>query len=1427
MRVSDDLSAIEYGTSQVERSIRTTKVTPPTVRVFVSSTWRDLISERKAVESAAQRMSETRFAGMEYVGSRDKTTRRTSLDEVDRSDIYVGILGARYGSGITEAEYRRARERGLHCLIYFKAKAAITLDKTENDPAQIALLNKLKDELRQEHTVVEFSSPEDLATKVTGDLYRLISDEFSSKAPATEATTSTASARYQLRAPVGDFVGREKEIDTLTGALRTGGAAGISGISGMGGIGKTELALYVADRLRGAYPDAQLFVDMRGTDERPRDPADAIADCVRAFVGPEQRLPESLDDLMRLYRSALSDKRVLVLLDNASDAAQVRPLLPPASSALLVTSREAIRLPGMKRLTLEQLPPTEARELLTGIAPRVPPDIADRICYLCGYLPLAVRAAGSLLDINADLSPTTYADQLHDERTRLARIGTEGVDLNVEASLGLSYQRLPPDVARVFRQLSVFPASFDAAAEESICEDPDHNHLSALVRRNLVIYNAGAGRYRLHDLARLFAAARMGDAERGASQRHHAEHYLRALREMHRLYVRGGEALMRGLALFDIEWRNIQAGQSWAEQQAGEDDAAASLCSDYPSAGTYLLDLRQHPREQIRWLEAALAASRRLKRRGAEGTHLGNLGNAYASLGETRRAIEYHEQALAIDQESGDRLGEGQALGNLGFAYAELGESRRAIEYHEQYLAIAREIGDRRGEGQALGNLGNAYASLGETRRAIGYHEQYLAIAREIGDRRGEGQALGNLGFAYAELGESRRAIEFCETSLNIFREIGDLRNEGLLLITLGRIYERMDEMSRAVEFYERTLEVSRSTADSKRERLVLNLLGAAYHYLKQPGRAISYYQRALDLARQAKQTSTIADILFSMGNLALDSNEPDQARRFLSESRKLYQQLKSPVTAVVDSLLSELEAFGGGLNQLIETAKKFLGGAGIKLVLIPGTQVYRCEFSTNDFRRLLPGPVFACILQGKELDDIEALSIYDQIKKIEEVTADVFVVTDSRPTDVGWGQIGILRGRKKPCVIIPIDSVLLNEGLTNKNERNLLRTEIEKRKGGRYNPYNQREPVAGAFSFFGRGPLVESLLQRIDGGQPVGVFGLRKLGKSSVLRALKSRATFPVAMINLQTLGDEPLEHLFSRIAKYWKDWLRVHYELKWDPPSFSGRGATGRFIDAVLELLDQMSGKRESARLGLLLDEIEVIVPRPDGRGPDLKRYLTLLRALRGLIDEDGRLSLVVAGLNPSVNRINSWGGEQNPTFNLFQEYYLPPLTADDCMKMASNIGRQVELKYELESLQAISELSGGHPFLARQLCGVLYERRDCKGGVVRFPEIAPCVDYFILNEETVTHVDAGIWRDAGNEALWSEAGGRINQSLLLDLARAGESLPREELLGGVNRNARLNALINLERIHIVYNPTPDTCAIKFGLLQEWLRRRKLGME
>jgi tetratricopeptide (TPR) repeat protein len=492
-----------------------------------------------------------------------------------------------------------------------------------------------------------------------------------------------------------------------------------------------------------------------------------------------------------------------------------------------------------------------------------------------------------------DLSAEDYARKLTDAKQRLEL---------VDASLGLSYDLLSEERRKLWRALAVFPGEFDApaaaavwgvtvlsadaaAADQDVAQPPSavngrdesrpysvaassplsevtpalrriatdraREALSALVGASMVEWNETSHRYRLHDLARDCADSRLTDDERAEYRRRHAEHYRALLASADQLYLAGGEGVLQGLALFDLEWPNIRAGQVWACGHAQEDDSAARLCSRYPDAGVYVLNLRQHPREWIAWLEAALAAARKLKDRQSEGVHLGNLGNAYFVLSEPRRAIEFYEEHLAISRKIGDRRGEGTDLGNLGNAYAALGETRRAIEHHEQALAISREIGDRRGEGNALSNLGNAYADLGEPRRAIKFHEQALAISREIGDKRAEGRDLGNLGIAYKDLGEPRRAIEYYKQALEIAREIGDRRGEGADLGNLGNAYFVLDDARRAIECYEQTLVIHREIGDRRGEGNALWNMALALDKLGERDQAIASAEAALEIREQ------------------------------------------------------------------------------------------------------------------------------------------------------------------------------------------------------------------------------------------------------------------------------------------------------------------------------------------------------------------------------------------------------------------------------------------------------------------------------------------------------------------------------------------------------------------------------------------------
>lgn len=622
-------------------------------------------------------------------------------------------------------------------------------------------------------------------------------------------------ALHQLPTPPADFTGRADELKELLAAVKTGGVT-ISGLQGLGGVGKTALALKLAEQLKADYPDAQFYLDLKGVTQ-PLTPRDAMAYIVRAWH-PTAQLPEKEDEVAALYRSVLEGKHALLLMDNARDAQQVAPLIPPAGCLLLVTSRKHFTLPGLVEKNLDKLPPDDARELLQHIAPRLKKektDQVDELARLCGYLPLALRAVASALQEKKNISPSDYANRLKETGKHLVLKEIDpSIQKSVGAALQSSYELLSDDLRQKFRFASVFPDTFDLAAASAawgIPPEAAQDSLSQLLNYSLVEFDETTNRYELHDLVRVFGGQLLSAKEQYSAQKRHAGHYLEVMRYANDQYEKGGESVIQGLALFDLEVTNIRAGHDWVVAHQQDDNSIAEWCWKYPNAGVYCLALRQHPRERIRWLEPALTAAQRSKQRNWEGQTLGNLGIAYDELGEYHRAIEYQEKRLEIVCEISDRQGEGRCLGNLGTAYYSMGEYHRAIEYHEKALAIDKELGNGMGEGHDLGNLGLAYYSLGEYRRAIEYHEQDLQITRETGDRRGEGAALGNLGIAYYHLDENRRAIEYYEQSLTIAREIGDRAGEANGLVNSALAIDRLDDRAGAIARAEAALKIHES----------------------------------------------------------------------------------------------------------------------------------------------------------------------------------------------------------------------------------------------------------------------------------------------------------------------------------------------------------------------------------------------------------------------------------------------------------------------------------------------------------------------------------------------------------------------------------------------------------------------------------------
>lgn len=633
---------------------------------------------------------------------------------------------------------------------------------------------------------------------------------------------------YQLRAPISDFVGRINSIEQLVqNILRSEeGVAPIVAIRGMGGLGKTELAYKVSGILQRNFPDAQLLVDLQGTSKNPLSPEHALRTVIHSFER-EATLSDDPNELQAIYRSVLTNKRILILADDAKDAAQIRRLLPPVGSAVLVTTRNRFALPGMFTLDLDTLLPSEAETLLLEICPRLESHAMD-LAKLCGYLPLALRVCASTLASDDSRNVSTFLEDFRSNRFKhLKDLDNPDDDhTNVEVSLTLSYDELSDLARSVLNQLSVFPTTFNLEAiHQVVVIDGDvEENISLLRRRSFLEWNSIAIRYDLHDLVRAFGLARLNDVH--AAKLRHAQYYSKVVLQAEDVYTEGD--VLKGLALFDLERINIDAAWNWIISRS--DLEAQNLSMEYSNSTILIGDLRyDRKRERIPQLNHAILAAEAVHDKQMKATFLNGIGNIHRQLGDVRKSIDYYLAALAaIDKEGFHEL-EGILYGSLGNAYDFLGKANEAIEYFNKAESIAIKLGRKRLQGIAIGNKANSYHIKGEDDKAIDYYKEALKIVGDIGELYAEGAFSNNLGNIYREIRDFQKAIELYNKCLDISRRIGDSYSEASALGNLGHVFSDIGDDDRAKMLYEQQLRITRDIGDRQGEANALWSLGLIF----------------------------------------------------------------------------------------------------------------------------------------------------------------------------------------------------------------------------------------------------------------------------------------------------------------------------------------------------------------------------------------------------------------------------------------------------------------------------------------------------------------------------------------------------------------------------------------------------------------------
>jgi tetratricopeptide (TPR) repeat protein len=638
-----------------------------------------------------------------------------------------------------------------------------------------------------------------------------------------------ASAVHQLPADVTDFAGRAAQVEALLGVLSApGGRVAISAIDGMGGLGKTTLAVHVAHRLTGRYPDGQIVVDMAGTGAAPLDPAQALARIIREFA-PLMQLPDVVTELRPIYLSLLQGRRVLVILDNAVDGDQVAPLVPPENCALIVTARRRIAVAGVVRVDLDLLAPAEATGLLRSIIGEARADEAERarIAELCGFLPLALRVAGMFLVANPQWTAAEFIGALADQRQRRGLLQLEGsAALDVAASLALSVaelRRARPDIADRWHELAVFPDSFDTAAAAAVWQQSEaaaRHGLGMLLSRNMVLYDQAQQRWRLHDLMRdlaggLVAAESLGApadlATRIASARkRHAARYCGVLAEANKLYVEGGERL--GLALFDRERRNIETGQDWTADYARSDPAAATLSIKFV-LGWRLFRARGLNEDQLRQMRDTLPLEGVFSDPLERAEVMFGAANLSAEIRDLKEAKDFCDSSveLAVRYNS-PKLGE--FLAYHGVLCHQMGDYRAAQISYLRAWHVARKRKDTADLARDLNALGNARLAQRRYKNAAYWYR--WTCARIHGPRRLEAISLNNLGLTSRLLGKYDEALGHYSRSLGVSSEIKLDREKSRSLHEMGSVHRDQGNLALSLELYVRSLKMKNDANDRR-----------------------------------------------------------------------------------------------------------------------------------------------------------------------------------------------------------------------------------------------------------------------------------------------------------------------------------------------------------------------------------------------------------------------------------------------------------------------------------------------------------------------------------------------------------------------------------------------------------------------------------
>ncbi|MDO0933969.1 BTAD domain-containing putative transcriptional regulator [Streptomyces sp. DG2A-72] len=698
----------------------------------------------------------------------------------------------------------------------------------------------------------------------------------------------------QLPATVPDFTGRASFVSELSEVLASaeGRVMAVSALSGIGGVGKTTLAVHVAHQARAAFPDGQLYVDLQGAGTRAAEPETVLGSFLRALGSADSAIPDSLEERSALYRSVLDGRRVLVLLDNARDAAQVRPLLPGTEGcAALVTSRvRMVDLAGAHLVDLDVMSPDEALLLFTKIVgeERVASEreAALDVVAACGFLPLAIRIAASRLAARRTWTVSVLAAKLGDERRRLDEL--QAGDLAVKATFELGYGALEPPQARAFRLLGLADGpDISLAAAAAVLDLPvedTEDLLEALVDTSL-LESAAPGRYRYHDLVRLYARAcaerdEWPPSERDAAMSRLLDFYLATAAGVYAM-ERPGDRLVDHLEATNypgLRFEGRHEAQDWLYSEAHALLAFTQQCT-----GTAVL----RRAVDLLWAAKDLAES-------------GANSKQYETVAVTLRG--------AADR-AGDPQALSRALTTLTNVHLVAGRFSEADEEARRAMELAHIVDDLAPRCWAANDRG--IIALYQNRYADGeaYLRQAIDSFRQDENLAGEASALCNLSRIHLALGRVGSAVELAQQGIAIYDRLGHTLRGANGRYALGMALTGQGGLSAAVDRLTEALEVFRDSRQRLWEGMTLFRMAEAHLAARKPAEAAARAEQAQAVLRGIGGEWRRGNILTVLGRALSDLNQTGRARACWQEALSIFDSLDSPEAAEVRLLLTPAAA--------------------------------------------------------------------------------------------------------------------------------------------------------------------------------------------------------------------------------------------------------------------------------------------------------------------------------------------------------------------------------------------------------------------------------------------------------------------------------------------------------------------------------------